>query len=70
MQSVCAMYIYWGVGLGLGAGVGHSVFMPIALGVYLLQVLFSNLWFRRFRFGPLEWIWRMLTYGKYFPILK
>jgi len=70
MQSAVAMFIYWGVGLGLGAKVGHSVFFPIAISVYSAQVLFSNLWFRRFRFGPLEWIWRMLTYGKYFPILK
>lgn len=69
-QSVIAMFIYWGVGFGIGALVGHSVFMPIAFGVYLIQVIFSNLWFRRFRFGPLEWIWRMLTYGKFFPILK
>ena len=70
MQSAIAMFIYWGVGLGLGAQVGHSVFFPIAIGVYILQVLFSKLWLRRIRFGPLEWIWRMLTYGKFFPILK
>jgi uncharacterized protein len=70
MQSVIAMFIYWGVGLGLGSQVGHSIFIPIAIGVYLVQVVFSNLWFRWFRFGPLEWVWRMLTYGRVFSLSK
>ena len=37
-------------------------------GVYLFQIIFSSLWMRRFRFGPVEWIWRMVIYGKILPI--
>ena len=42
----------------------------IALGVYTLQLLFSRFWLGRFRFGPVEWIWRMLTYGRRLPMLR
>lgn len=32
------------------------------------QIILSTLWLRYFRFGLLEWLWRMLTYGRYFPL--
>ena len=37
-----------------------------AIAVFVLQIVVCKWWFRRFRFGPLEWVWRMLTYGRYF----
>lgn len=64
MQTVLGIFIYYGVGLGLGGDIGPSIFMPIGLGVYLFQVIYSNAWFRYFYYGPMEWIWRQLTYGK------
>ncbi len=70
LQTVAGICIYYGIGLGLGAKTGPSVFLPIAIGVYSLQVIYSNIWFRYFRFGPLEWMWRMLTYGKLLKIIK
>jgi uncharacterized protein len=39
-------------------------------GSFHEQVLFSRLWLERFRFGPLEWLWRMLTYGEWLPLAK
>ena len=39
-----------------------------ALVVFAVQIAVSGWWLQRFRFGPLEWIWRMLTYGSYFKI--
>lgn len=65
-QSVAGIILFYGIGLGLGAGVGLVQTEAIALGVYLLQILLSGVWLRYFRFGPLEWVWRMLTYGRYF----
>ncbi|MGJ7033214.1 DUF418 domain-containing protein [Niabella hirudinis] len=70
LQSFFGVVIYYGIGFGLGAQSGPAVFMPIAVGVFLLQVLYSNLWFRYFNYGPLEWIWRILTYGKRLPLRK
>lgn len=68
-QSVWGMAIYYGIGLGLGASMGLSLVVPVAVGVWLVEALSSLLWLRFFNFGPLEWIWRMLTYGRRFPLL-
>lgn len=69
-QSVCGVLLFYGIGLGLGTELGLVHVVWIALCIYLLQMCFSRLWLRVFLFGPLEWIWRMLTYGKIFKILK
>ncbi len=69
-QTVVAILLFYGVGLGLGRFVGPTVFLPMALGIYALQVMFSNWWFRHFSFGPVEWLWRQFTYGKRLPIRK
>ena len=39
----------------------------VALLIFIAQMILSSLWLRAFRYGPLEWIWRILTYGRYFP---
>ena len=67
-QTVCGMLIFYGIGLGLGADMSLSFALLIALGVYLLGMLLSRLWIRHFRYGPVEWVWRMLTYGQYLPL--
>ena len=41
-----------------------DILRGFALVVFVVQVLLSWWWLRRFRFGPMEWIWRKLTYGK------
>lgn len=69
-QSVWGMAIYYGIGLGLGASMGLSLVVPVAVGVWLVEALSSLLWLRFFNFGPLEWIWRMLTYGRRIPLLQ
>lgn len=69
-QSAIGMMLFYGIGLGLGAGIGLGVTELIAMGVFIFQILFSMAWMSVFRFGPLEWIWRMLTYGKWLNIVK
>ena len=69
-QSVICTLIFYGTGLGLGGRMGPTLYLPIAFAVYLAQIAFSRFWLDRFRFGPLEWIWRMLTYGSRFPLRK
>ena len=70
MQSIIGIIIYYGVGFGVGGNIGPALFIPIGIAVYAFQVLYSNLWFKYFNYGPLEWIWRMLTYGRRLKILK
>lgn len=67
-QSVLGILLFYGIGLGFGNRVGLLGTEAIALGVYAFQTAFSTLWLRYFRFGPVEWVWRMLTYGKVLPL--
>lgn len=69
-QSLWGMLLFYGIGFGFGAAMGLVYVILIAAGIYLFQVLFSRLWLHFFRFGPLEWIWRMLTYGAWFKLSK
>ncbi len=55
---------YGGRGLGLYGEVGRDGLMAIVVGVWLLQLIWSPLWLARFKMGPLEWVWRRLSYGK------
>lgn len=64
-QSVIGMFLFYGIGLGWGADTSLLHTEGIVLGVYLFQMLFCLGWLKFFRFGPLEWIWRMLTYGRW-----
>jgi len=70
MQTIIGITLYYGVGFGLGGNIGPAIFVPIGLVVYALQVLYSNLWFNYFNYGPMEWIWRQLTYWKRLPLRK
>lgn len=69
-QSVIGMLLFYGIGLGLGAGMGLAQTELTAIGVFVLQILLSLAWLRYCQFGPLEWIWRMLNYGKRLKLFK
>ena len=69
-QSVFGILIFYGIGLGLGGRLDLLQTEGVALGVYAFQLGFSALWMRYFRFGPVEWVWRMLTYGTVLPLLR
>ena len=69
MQSVVHAIVFYGYGLGLYARVGVATGTAIALLTFAAEVAWSNLWLRHFAYGPAEWLWRALTYGK-FPRLR
>jgi uncharacterized protein len=62
-QSVIFGWIFYGYGLGLFGRLGITQALAIGSAVYAGQVLFSAWWLRRYRYGPLEWLWRSLMYG-------
>jgi uncharacterized protein len=68
MQSVFGIILFYGTGFCLGAKTGLIHVEWIAFTVFLVQILYSNVWLRYFRFGPMEWGWRMLTYNKWLNI--
>lgn len=69
-QSVWGIFVFYGIGLGLGANTGLVYVLLLAAGIYVVEVLFSHLWLYYYQYGPLEWVWRMLTYGKWLPLRK
>ena len=64
MQSVICVVLSYGFGLALWWNIGASTAMAIAAAIVVLQIPLSALWLSRFRYGPVEWIWRRLTYGR------
>ena len=68
MQSLIFCWIFYGYGLGLFGRLGAATALAIGIAVYIAQVLFSKWWLHRFRYGPVEWLWRTLMYGKAQPM--
>lgn len=65
MQSLIMTTIFYGGrGFGLWGEVDRLTLWAIVLAVWALQLIWSPLWLSRFEMGPLEWIWRRLSYGK------
>ena len=70
MHSLILTTFFYGYGYGMYGEVSRLTQMYIVVGIILFQVVFSVLWLKAFRFGPLEWIWRSLTYMKIQPIVR
>ncbi|NRA59157.1 MAG: DUF418 domain-containing protein, partial [Phycisphaerales bacterium] len=70
MQSVIAAFIFYGWGLGYFGRLDRIDYVPIVVGVWAFQMLASPLWLARFRYGPMEWLWRSLTYWKPQPMRR
>jgi uncharacterized protein len=64
MHSVICGVLSYGFGLGLWWRTGASTAMAIAAAIIVVQIPLSAGWLSRFRFGPVEWIWRRLTYRR------
>ena len=64
MHSIICVVLAYGFGFGLWWRVGASTTMAIAAAIVVVQVPLSAWWLSRYRFGPVEWIWRRLTYGR------
>ncbi|WP_411955085.1 DUF418 domain-containing protein [Alkalibacillus sp. S2W] len=64
MQSIIAFLFFYGVGLGFYGDLSLWHLVVYVLIVYSVQILFSVWYVKRYRFGPFEWIYRSLTYGK------
>jgi uncharacterized protein len=68
LQSLVCTFIFYGFGLGLYGSVDRVGQIGIVVGIWVGQLLISPLWLRHFRFGPAEWVWRSLSYGKVQPL--
>lgn len=68
MQTILQSLLFYGWGFGLIGTLGLVFIYPVSLGLFALQVAYSRWWLARFRFGPVEWLWRSLTYGSAQPM--
>lgn len=64
LQSVILGFLFYGYGMGLMGHVGAAAGLAITCAIYAVQAWISAKWLRAHRFGPLEWLWRTLMYGK------
>ncbi len=67
-HSLVFVFVFYSYGLGLYGKVGPLGGVALAVPIFAVQLLLSVWWMRRFRFGPMEWFWRTLTYGKLQPM--
>lgn len=64
LHSLVYLFVLYGFGLGLLPYTGALVSLALALGVFALQIPLSRWWLPRRRFGPAEYLWRWVTYGR------
>ena len=69
-QSIVCTLIFYGYGLGLFGKMGGAMGIGLTIVIYLLQIPFSHWWMKRFKYGPAEWLWRSLSYGKPQPMKR
>ncbi len=70
MHSVFAMFIFTGAGFGLFGTFQRHELMYIVFSIWLFQLIASPIWLKYYYFGPLEWLWRNLSYRKRHPIKR
>jgi len=63
-QTIICLLLFYSIGLGLGGNIGATTIFLIGLLIYVTQITLSNFWLKRHPYGPMEALWRKLTYLK------
>ena len=64
LQSIVFGFVFYGYGLGQFGRMGSADAFVLGAAFYVIQLGLSRWWLARFRFGPVEWLWRRLMYGR------
>ena len=67
-HSVTASVLFLGWGFGLAGRFDYAAQLLIVAAVWIVKLIVSHFWLQSFRFGPAEWLWRTLTYGRLQPM--
>lgn len=70
LQSLVWTFVFYGYGLGFWEQIPRAAHALFVVGFFALQIPLSRWWLARFRFGPVEWLWRLATYGKAPPMRR
>lgn len=69
-QTIFGLLLFYHIGFGLFEKTAPWLNMLIATAVFILQAYLYRLWLSRFTYGPIEWLWRSLTFFKWYPLKK
>jgi uncharacterized protein len=64
MHSVIAMFFFTGAGLGMFGKLQRHELLYVVFSIWIFQLIISPIWLKYFQYGPLEWLWRNLSYQK------
>ena len=70
LQSLVCTLVFYGYGLGYFERLPRAWQPLFVVALFALQVVFSRWWLARHRFGPMEWLWRWMTYGSRPPMRR
>ena len=67
-HSMTASVLFLGWGFGLAGRFDYAAQLLVVVAIWIVQLIVSPIWLQRYRFGPAEWLWRTLTYGRVQPM--
>ena len=68
IHTILCTMLFYGYGYGLFARLDRVQLLAVVAAIWAFQLWYSPLWLTYFRFGPAEWLWRSLTYGRAQPM--
>lgn len=68
--SIVMLFVFHGWAFGLFGELSRPQLYVVTLAAWAVMLAWSKPWLDRYRYGPLEWLWRCLTYGKIFPMRR
>ena len=69
-QNILATFVFSGIGLKIYNTLPYWFYFLLAVSVFIIQLFISKWWLSKYNYGPLEWLWRVLSYRKVFPFKK
>lgn len=69
-QSLLCLFIFTGAGLAWYGQLARHELYYVVIAIWVMQLVWSPLWLRHFRYGPAEWVWRSLTYCRWQPLRR
>ena len=70
LHSIICMVLFTGVGFGLVNELSRANLYIVVLAIWIFQIYFSGFWLNRYQVGPLEWLWRNMTYKRTFQLSR
>ena len=69
LQTIIATFVFYGFGLGLFGDLDRLAQILVILLIWVFLLVVCNKWLNKFQYGPIEWMWRILTHMSFMPIL-